>query len=105
MSRTQLTDNAQLGAILGSRLFVTRAHSKAIGCLVIAGYDFPEAIKQQLLAWQTTLHLNMLQDRLSTRGLPEYQDDTFGRTSLALLMQSLKLTCAQRRSSTILQYR
>jgi len=34
------------------------------------------------LAWQTTLHLMVSQDRLSTRGLLEYEDDTFGRRLL-----------------------
>ena len=82
MWRTQLTDDAQLVATLGSRLFVTRAHSKKIGCLVLAGYDFPKIVKTQLLTWQMTMLLNVLQDRfgLTTRGFLKYQDDTFRRT-------------------------
>ena len=43
------------------------------------GYDFPDAVREQLQAWQTTLHVKVSQDRLSTRGLLEYKDDTFGR--------------------------
>ena len=53
-----------------------------MGCLALVGYDFPNTVRVRLLAWQITLQLNVSQERLSTRGLLEYEDDTFGRTLL-----------------------
>ena len=79
MWRTHFTDTTESIATLGSRLFATLANSKKIVCLVLAGYDFPEAVREQLLSWQMTMQMNVLQDRLSTRGFLQYQDDTFGR--------------------------
>ncbi|KAI4619986.1 hypothetical protein J4E80_004511 [Alternaria sp. BMP 0032] len=77
-------------ATLGSRLFVTPARSKTVGCLALVGYDFPRAVREQLLAWQTTLHLKVSQDRLSTRGLLEYEDDTFGPKKFRYTTEPLK---------------
>ncbi|KAI4638540.1 hypothetical protein J4E93_010095 [Alternaria ventricosa] len=71
-------------ATLGSRLFKTPARSKTVGCLALVGYDFPDAVREQLQAWRTTLHENVSHDRLSTRGLLEYEDDTFGPKSVWL---------------------
>ncbi|KAF1842052.1 Ribokinase-like protein [Cucurbitaria berberidis CBS 394.84] len=65
-------------ATLGSRLFSTCGQSHRVGCLVLAGRDFPDAIREQLLGWQMSLVLNLSEDKLSTRGLLEYEDDTFG---------------------------
>tara|TARA_R110002003_G_scaffold39_14_gene2534 strand:- start:3759 stop:4691 length:933 start_codon:yes stop_codon:yes gene_type:complete len=50
-----------------------------VGCLVLAGTDFPDHVKKQLSSWQMTLQLKISQTEPSTRGLLEYEDDTFGR--------------------------
>lgn len=52
--------------------------SNTIGCLVLAGKDFPEAVENNLREWGLTLILKKGLGRLSTRGLLEYEDTTFG---------------------------
>jgi len=68
-------------ATLGSRLFACPAQSHRVGCFVLAGRDFPDAVREQLSAWAMSLTLRVSEDSLSTRGLLEYEDDTFGRES------------------------
>lgn len=63
---------------LGQRLFAKDAAN--VGCLVIAGKDFPKHVEEELENLGVTLVLKK-RDALSTRGLLEYQDDTFGRKS------------------------
>jgi hypothetical protein len=53
--------------------------SSSIGCLVLAGKDVPEAVERRLHEWKMALVLKKDLDRLSTRGLLEYEDTTFGR--------------------------
>jgi hypothetical protein len=76
-----LTDS-HTTATLGSRLFTPPLHSRSVGCLVLAGHDFPDEVRDQLVRWQMTLQLNISKDKLSTKGLLIYEDDTFGRESL-----------------------
>jgi hypothetical protein len=64
---------------LGARLLATIGQSEAIGCLVLAGKDFPEAVERCLRAWKMAFSLKKDRDKLSTRGLLEYEDTTFGR--------------------------
>lgn len=61
---------------LGLRLFAERSGS--VGCLVLAGSDFPEEVKDEVRSWHTTLVVMNSLDRKSSRGLLAYQDDTFG---------------------------
>lgn len=68
-----------LEATLGMRLFAEGKRSCHIGCLVLAGNDFPASIRDRLRSWGLSLVFNILPDRQSTRGLLEYEDDTFGR--------------------------
>lgn len=68
-----------LPATLRARLFANNEKSTSIGCLVLAGKDFPEAMEKRLRKWNMTLVLNKDVERLSTRGLLEYEDTTFGR--------------------------
>ncbi|KAF1947637.1 putative PfkB family kinase [Clathrospora elynae] len=51
---------------LGYRLFASRTATSRVGCLVL------------LEAWNTNLVIKVDEERLSTRGLLEYEDDTFG---------------------------
>jgi hypothetical protein len=62
---------------LGQRLFATRP--ACIGCLIIAGDDFPKAVEAELGNLGVTLVVRKRENVLSTRGLLEYEDDTFGR--------------------------
>ncbi|KAH9872702.1 hypothetical protein J1614_005096 [Plenodomus biglobosus] len=77
-------------ATLGSRLFHPGAQSHRVGCLVLAGKDFPEAVRQQLLACNMNLVLKTSEDRLSTRGLLEYADDAFGSKTFKYTTPPLK---------------
>jgi hypothetical protein len=61
---------------LGQRLFADNAHE--VGCLVIAGDDFPAAVEEQIKSWGTTLVLNTREGKNSTRGKLVYEDSTFG---------------------------
>lgn len=72
-------------ATLGYRLFARRAQSSKVGCLVLAGNDFPDTIRKRLKDWNMKLVLNVNSDKLSTRGLLEYEDSTFGRKCRVLL--------------------
>ena len=64
---------------LGARLFAAAAASKSIGCLVLAGNDFPHAAEDRLVDWEVSLIMKKDAQRLSTRGQLEYEDSTFGR--------------------------
>lgn len=77
-------------ATLGSRLFHPGAQSYRVGCLVLAGKDFPEAVRQQLIACNMNLVYKTSEDKLSTRGLLEYADDAFGAKTFKYTTPPLK---------------
>lgn len=66
-------------ATLGARLLHGGPRSKAVGYVLLAGYDFPEAILHLLQEWETRLHVHKMPNHPSTRGLLIYEDDVFGR--------------------------
>ena len=72
----QLTIN-EPSATLGCRLFAGCDRSGEVGCIVLAGEDFPDAIKDELERWKLSLILIACPNKLSTRGLLEYEE--FGR--------------------------
>ena len=61
-------------ATLGYRLFAGSARSREVGCIVLAGKDFPDTIKNELESWKLSLLMVACPDGLSTRGLLEYDD-------------------------------
>ncbi|KAF2735752.1 pfkB family kinase [Polyplosphaeria fusca] len=61
---------------LGSRIFAQEAAK--VGCLLVAGRDFPTSVESRLRQWGTTLVVQKHDSAPSTRGFLEYQDDTFG---------------------------
>ncbi|KAF2017605.1 pfkB family kinase [Aaosphaeria arxii CBS 175.79] len=63
-------------ATLGQRIF-SRVPSN-LGCLIIAGDDFPEVVKDVFGAWGVSVVLKKRVGKTSTRGLLEYEDGTFG---------------------------
>ncbi|KAK4175528.1 Ribokinase-like protein [Triangularia setosa] len=65
-----------LYSTLGARLAVADATNR-IGCLVLAGRDFPASVVNTLKGWDITLRLQQADDRLSTRGLLQYQGINF----------------------------
>ncbi|KAK7205780.1 Ribokinase-like protein [Myxozyma melibiosi] len=62
-------------AAYGARYFLPPPASKGVGWIVDAGSDFPEQIKQDLLALDTTLILREDKSRLTTRGWNGYTEN------------------------------
>ncbi|KAJ3464741.1 hypothetical protein MRS44_009527 [Fusarium solani] len=67
-----------LYATLGARIIQSRFTSTSIGCIVLAGYDFPESVVQTLSTWGLALQVKRVPNKLSTRGLLQYKDENFG---------------------------
>ncbi|KAF2681156.1 pfkB family kinase [Lentithecium fluviatile CBS 122367] len=61
---------------LGSRLFAKTP--ERVGCLLVAGDDFPETVREEIESWGTTLAMKKREGEKSTRGKLVYEDDTFG---------------------------
>jgi hypothetical protein len=53
-----------------------KTHASTIGCLIVAGNDFPEAVLKQVRDWGLTLQVRV-ENKPSTRGFMEYKDDQF----------------------------
>ncbi|KXH63345.1 PfkB family carbohydrate kinase [Colletotrichum salicis] len=66
---------------LGARLAVSENESAAVCCVITAGSDFPTAVREQIEGWGVAVHYDEMPNRLSTRGLLEYENDAF-RTRL-----------------------
>lgn len=54
-----------------------------VGCLVLAGQDFPIDAEEQIRGWRLSLHIEKAPDRESMRGKLEYHDDDFSSESIA----------------------
>ncbi|KAI8665873.1 PfkB domain-containing protein [Fusarium keratoplasticum] len=67
-----------LYATLGARIIRSQFTSTSIGCLILAGYDFPESVVETLNTWGLALQVMRLPDKPSTKGLLQYKDDNFG---------------------------
>ncbi|KAJ5626498.1 hypothetical protein N7528_003925 [Penicillium herquei] len=65
-------------ATLGARLFLPPPLSQTLAWPLHIGNDFPDSIKDELQSWNTTLLMKESPGELSTRGLLEYKDTTFG---------------------------
>ncbi|KAF2498728.1 pfkB family kinase [Lophium mytilinum] len=77
---------------LGARLFNSGAHSKGVGCLVLAGKDFPQPAESTLRDWETSLAFRKDPTTLSTRGLLKYEDTTFGPKKFRYTTEPMKST-------------
>jgi hypothetical protein len=66
-------------ATLGARIVTPPSSASEVGCLIMAGLDFPKEIAQLFRSWGITLEMNMDDTMESTRGLLEYHDEQFGR--------------------------
>ncbi|KAK1634078.1 PfkB family carbohydrate kinase [Colletotrichum phormii] len=64
---------------LGARLAVSENESSTVRCVITAGSDFPTTVRRQIEEWGVTVHYDEMPDRLSTRGLLEYENDAFGK--------------------------
>lgn len=59
---------------LGERLFLDPT---SVGCLVIAGHDFPAEIRTEIESWGTSTVVRQ-RDQPSSRGRLVYEDEGFG---------------------------
>ncbi|KAF2450672.1 putative PfkB family kinase [Karstenula rhodostoma CBS 690.94] len=76
-------------ATLGLRLFTQ--DSKRIGCLLIAGEDFPSSVRGTIEEeWGTTTVVKVREGRKSTRGKLVYADETFGPKTFTYIHPPLK---------------
>ncbi|KAJ4356875.1 hypothetical protein N0V95_002966 [Ascochyta clinopodiicola] len=75
---------------LGLRLFASDPSS--VGCLILAGSDFPPSVEDEVKAWSTTLVLQKDATRRSSRGLLVYKDDTFGPKTFEYTAPPLRAT-------------
>lgn len=64
---------------LGARLVAGAERSNEVGCVVMAGDDFPATTLAQFESWGVDLVVSRRPGRLSTRGLLVYEDSVFGR--------------------------
>ncbi|RYP42608.1 hypothetical protein DL767_000132 [Monosporascus sp. MG133] len=79
-----------LYATLGARLFNPGLRSTAVGCLILAGNDFPEVILRSLQSWKMRLRVHKVEDKPSTRGLLVYKDTVFGKKSFSYVTPRLQ---------------
>jgi len=62
---------------IGSRIVLSGARSKEVGCIVMEGRDFPDAVLDLFRQWGLKLLVSKDLMRLSTRGLLQYAGDDF----------------------------
>ena len=62
-------------AALGARLIAGEARSSAVGWTIHEGDDFPEALKEQIAAWETSCNSIRTPLRSTTRGLNVYKEN------------------------------
>lgn len=67
---------------LGARLVAGTERSHEVGCVIMAGDDFPETTLAQFESWGVDLVVSRNPGRQSTRGLLVYEDTEFGRESI-----------------------
>lgn len=64
---------------LGARIVAGKEHASEVGCIVMAGDDFPLAIRHLLDSWGLNLVVTPVPGRMCTRGRLTYEDEVFGR--------------------------
>ncbi|KAF2096536.1 pfkB family kinase [Rhizodiscina lignyota] len=88
---------------LGARIAAGSSGCRNIGCLVLAGNDFPQHVEEELRNWDMTIVIRKDPDKLSTRGLLQYEDDAFGPKTFKYLTQPLKPTPEYLKSTPLLR--
>lgn len=67
---------------LGARLVAGTERSHEVGCVLMAGNDFPKTTLAKFESWGLDLVVLRKPGRQSTRGLLVYEDMVFGRKSI-----------------------
>lgn len=70
---------------LGARIVAGADHSHEVGCIIMAGDDFPKNIRERFESWGMELHVVEVPGAQSTRGLLSYEDNVFGCMWIQLL--------------------
>ncbi|KAM6525726.1 hypothetical protein FALCPG4_011261 [Fusarium falciforme] len=91
-----------LYATLGARIIQSQFTLTSIGCIVLAGYDFPESVVQTLSTWGLALQVKRLPDKPSTRGLLQYKDENFGLKDFQYVAPPLQPWPSDLKTSTLL---
>lgn len=74
-----ISAQTNLPATLGARLLKSSPYSAAVGCIVLAGQDFPQTVLHMLRGWDMNLQVCKMPKSPTTRGLLVYEDEAFGR--------------------------
>lgn len=77
-------------ATLGARLFKPSPKSVDVGCIIMAGHDFPTSVDDLLQSWKLNLLLIREADKQCTRGLLEYENDAFSRNTFSYVTPPLR---------------
>ncbi|KAH8775321.1 carbohydrate/purine kinase [Diaporthe sp. PMI_573] len=87
---------------LGARLVAGKERSHEVGCVIMAGDDFPESSLAQFRSWGMDLLVPRKLGRLSTRGLLIYEDKLFGKKTFQYTTERLQPTPSDLASSSLL---
>ncbi|KAH7138469.1 Ribokinase-like protein [Dendryphion nanum] len=85
---------------LGQRIFAN--NPLTVGCLVVAGEDFPKDIESGLQKLGVKLVLKRKEGENSSRGLLKYKDDTFGAKSFTYTCGPLRASPKDLEGTTLL---
>lgn len=66
---------------LGARLVAGKERTHEVGCVIMAGDDFPESTLAKFRTWGMELLVSRKPGKESTRGLLVYEDSVFGGKS------------------------
>ncbi|KAI1485127.1 Ribokinase-like protein [Biscogniauxia mediterranea] len=75
---------------LGARIVTESTRAHEIGCFILAGQDFPPHVAALLKSWNISLEVDVDNDKLSTRGLLEYHEETFNYKTFRYLTPPLQ---------------
>ncbi|CAH0058512.1 unnamed protein product [Clonostachys solani] len=78
-----------LYAALGARAVTAKNESSKVGCIVIAGYDFPDDVLGWIQSWGMNLLVHRETGKTSTRGLLKYHDKNFAEKTFSFFASPL----------------
>ncbi|KAL2275082.1 hypothetical protein FJTKL_02535 [Diaporthe vaccinii] len=87
---------------LGARLVAGADRSHEVGCVIMAGDDFPEATLARFESWGVELVVSRKPGRQSTRGLLVYEDREFGHKTFQYTTERLQPIPSDLASSSLL---
>lgn len=79
-------------ATIGARIVTPKSQSSTIGCVIVAGSDFPGDVMTQIQNWGMNLLVRRDSSRPSTRGRLQYHDEHFGGKKIPSDYNELSIT-------------